>query len=223
MAQASEGRASRVVGGPYPGHYGEWTLTQGDVDGVLFYRSSLLVSAASCALGVLLAHTPWSNGLALDALFGVHSIAFGCAIASIHIYLTSMHNLLKILYASGVAGAVAVLIASGGIGGPGLVNEVLAQPALMLAVGWQFVALTGLLFKESVCFGRVEALLLTLLVPVLAGGHFLGVVQGGVADSGLITFALGYLVFAARKFTQEPRADIGDRSVFDHYAKNGTQ
>lgn len=215
MSQASD-RSARVVAGPFAGHYGEWVLTQADVDGVLFYRGSLLASAIFCASGVLLAHTSYSSPLALDALFGLHSAAFGCALASIHIYLRPMHNMLKALFAAGGLGALALLAANGG---PGVVEMVVERPALMLAVGWQFVALTGLFFKESVCFGRLEALALTGLVPVIAGGHFLGIVNGGVADNAMVAFAVGYLLFAARKFTQEAGDDLGDKSVFDYMAK----
>lgn len=215
MAQASE-RSARVVDGPFHGQYGDWVLTQGDVDGVLFYRGSLLASAAACAAGVALAHTPYGSPLALDALFGLHTAAFGCALASIHIYMKPMHNMLKGLFAAGGLGALVLLAANGG---PGLVEMVVDKPALMLAVGWQFVALTGLFFKELVCFWRWEALALTGLVPIITGGHFLGIVQGGFADNAMIVFSLGYLFFAARKFTQKAGDDLGDKSVFDYMEK----
>lgn len=219
MTQASSDRASKIIRGPYEGMYGNWNLTQGDVDGVNFYRGALLVSALCTAGGIAGYQLNLANGVLLDALFGVHTIAFGVALTYIHIYVKPLHNLLKILYAAGLAGAVAVFAANPT--DSGLVNAVLDKPALMLAVGWQFVALTGNFFKEAVCFGRVEALALTLLVPVIAGGHFLGVVDGSVAQIGTDVFAITYLVFALRKFTQMPEADIGDNSVFQHYAKLG--
>ena len=219
MAQASSDRASKIVRGPYEGMYGNWNLTQGDVDGVNLYRGALLVSALCTGAGVASYQLDLANGLLLDALFGVHTIAFGVALAYIHIYIKPLHNMLKILYGAGLVGAAAICAAIPD--GGGLVNAVLGKPALMLAVGWQFVALTGNFFKEAICFGRVEALALTLLLPVIAGGHFLGVVDGVPAQVGSAVFAATYIAFALRKFTQLPEADIGDNSVFQHYAKMG--
>lgn len=217
MAQASEGRSSRVIGGPYKGVYGDWLLTQGDADGVLIYRSALLISAASAALGVTGAYFG-ATGTILDSLFALHTAAFGVALATIHIYMRPMHNALKALYAAGVIGA-GVLLATGAGGDAGLVMTVVERPALLLAVGWQFVALTGVFFKESVCFGRVEALALTALLPVLAGGRFLGIVGGTAGEAALVAFVAGYLFFAIRKFGMEAKADLGDLSVFQHIEK----
>lgn len=221
MAQTSSKgeRANRVVGGPYKGMYGNWELTQGDVDGVTVYRASLLVSAMSTALGVAAINADIGNRALFDALFGVHTVAFGVSLATIHIYMSSMHNTLKALYGLGVAGALALLAANVG-GDAGLVMSVVEHPALMLAVGWQFVALTGLYIKEAMCFARIEAFALAALVPVITGGHFLGIVKGPLADGALIAFAAFYVFFAVRKFTQPSKDDLGDLSIFQHLAAN---
>lgn len=217
MVLSSEERRAVVVEGPFEGAYGEWSLTQGDVDGVLVYRSSLAVSALAVAAGVALAHMGIS-GHTLDAMYGVHTAALGVALYTIHIYLKPMHNMLKVLWALGTAGSLALLFSPMLTSGA-LVTEVVQRPALLLAVGWQFVALTGLFFKESICFAHTEALLLTALVPVLAGGHFLGILPISMEDSAVTVFAIAYAIFALRKFAQPPREDIGDLSVFQHMAK----
>lgn len=217
MAQATDERASAVVRGPFDGVYGRWNLTQGDVDGVNIYRSALLVSAISAAAGIGLYHTSLTeNTLLTDALFAIHTAAFGVALSTIHIYVKPLHQMLKVLFASSLVGAAAIFATNFSI-----VNAVVENPVYLLAVGWQFVALTGLFFKESICFGRVEALGLTLLTPVIVGGHFLGVLDPGFVDSALTAYAAIYLFFAGRKFTQLPEADCGDLSVFQHMAKMG--
>lgn len=222
MTQATDERASRIVRGPFEGMYGAWNLTQGEVDGVLQYRGALLASALSAALGIGVGVFGSAGGgvdtkTLLDGLFLLHTAAFGLAIGKIHIYLKPMHDLLKVTYGAGLLGSLALI--AGHAADPGLVSSVVAHPALMLAVGWQFVAMTGLFFKEFACFGRLEAVGLFLLTPVITGGHFLGLVHGDVAKFALCAFAMQYVFFAAHKFNQLPEADIGDLSVFEHIAK----
>lgn len=228
---APEARAQKVIAGPFAGHFGAWTLTQADVDGVVAYRAALGVSAAASAAGVALYAAVGDAGLreyarVFDGIYGVGALGFGAALQLIHIYMKPAHDALKVLFGVGVAGAVAVglAVAGGGGGGDGmgLVEAVVARPGLMLAVGWQFVALTGLFFKEAVCFGRSEAIVAGVLVPVLSGGHFLGVLGGGVEKAGCVVFAAFFALFAARKFAQDAKDDLGDKSVFDHIAKGGS-
>jgi uncharacterized integral membrane protein len=220
--------SSRVVDGPFDGMYGQWYLTQSDVDGIALYRGSLAVCAALVTAGV-------AGGLsgvdvppcAWDALYFGAAGAFAVALATIHIYLKPAHNFLKALHGGGVAASVVIALSlvygsSTDVSSGGLVMEVLAKPELLLAVGWQFVALTGLFFKEAVCFQRTEALALGLLVPVLTGGHFLRILPAQAEVGGSIAFAALFLLFAARKFRQNPRDDLGDKSVFDHLERGGT-
>jgi uncharacterized integral membrane protein len=222
-----DSKAAAVIDGPYDGHYGQWYLTQGDVDGVALYRRSLAACAALIAAGVV-------GGLSgvdvparvWDALYFAAAGSFAVSLATIHIYLKPAHNFLKALHGGGVlaSAVLALALASGdtaaGLSG-GLVTEVLAKPELMLAVGWQFVALTGLFFKEAVCFQRTEALALGVLVPVLTGGHFLRVLPVEFEVVGSVMFSALFIVFAARKFQQDPRDDLGDKSVFDRLESGG--
>lgn len=219
MVASSTERAKEVVEGPFEGKYGSWNLTRGDVDGVQQYRLSLLASAIPVIIGVLGAQGVLPvSGRGYDLLYAAHTAAFWAALQTIHIYMKPMHNMLKVLWASGVLGAAVVALTAAP---HSLVEEVAARPILMMAVGWQFVALTGLFFKESVCFWKKEALGLTALVPIIAGGHFLHIFPERVEMYGMSLFAIMFAIFAARKFTQPAREDIGDMSVFIHLASGG--
>jgi uncharacterized integral membrane protein len=197
-------------------------LTQSDVDGVSLYRSSLAICAALTAIGVgtSLAGLPIAPR-AYDALYFSAAASFGVSLQTIHIYLKPMHNLVKGLWATGVL-CSSVLAISPLLSTGALVSELQLRPELMLAVGWQFVALTGLFFKEAFCFGRAEAAALTLLVPLLSAGHFLRLLPGPVENAGALAFAVLFLFFAARKFQQPARDDLGDKSVFDHLERGGS-
>jgi uncharacterized integral membrane protein len=77
-----------------------------------------------------------------------------------------------VLWAAGAFGAAAVVAASPD---HNLVLSTFEKPELLLASGWVFVALTGLFFKEWACFQRTEASAGFALVPIVTGGHFLGI------------------------------------------------
>jgi len=221
MTLEGSDRGSNIVEGPFDGQYGQWSLTQADADGVMIYRVALAVMALAMSSVATLALTAGSDvpSLAYDALYFTSTAAFGVALANIHIYMKPMHNLLKASWGVGAAASVALCLSP--LLTNGLVQDTYAHPALLLAIGWQFVALTGLFVKEAFCFGRFEALSLIALVPVLAGGHFLGVLPDTVERGGAAAFAALFLLFAARKFMQPARDDIGDMSVFHHLAKGG--
>lgn len=222
------GRGDRVIDGPFPGHYGQWSLTQADVDGVLAYRASLAVSAAAAAVAVVLLAAGGEGalreqGVLFDLLYFVGIAGFGASLQYIHIYIKPAHDALKAVFGAGAALSLVMALVfaiQNGVGG--FVEAVATQPALMLGVGWVFVAATGLFFKEAVCFGRTEAIVLGLLGPVLSGGHFLGVLDPSFERAGCAAFAATYAFFATRKFMQDPKDDLGDKSVFDHLARGGS-
>jgi uncharacterized integral membrane protein len=197
-------------------------LTQADVDGMSLYRTSLAVCAALSIVGVgaSLVQAPVPPRV-YDVIFFAAAAAMGLSLQTIHIYMKPMHNLLKGLWGAGVLCA-AILAVSPLLTSGSLVTEVQQRPELLLAVGWQFVALTGLFFKEAFYFGRLEASGLTLLVPALALGHFLHLLPATAETLGSAVFAGLFGLFAARKFQQPPRDDIGDKSVFDHLERGGS-
>jgi uncharacterized integral membrane protein len=71
-------------------------------------------------------------------------------------------------------------------------------------------------FKEFFCFGRPEAIGLTLLIPIALLGHLSGLMGGEVVMALLASAALLLLVLALRKFGMDAAADVGDKSVFTY-------
>lgn len=217
----SSSSSEKVLSGPYAGKYGDWYLTKGDATGVQTYRAALAGMSMSAALSILLALSLGRSvsPLVYDALFGVCTISFGIALQTIHIYLRPLHNALKVCWGLGALGSI-VLLASP-LTDHSIVMSVQDHPVLLLAVGWQMIALTGLFIKEAACFGRREAAGLIALTPLLSAGKFLNVLPETVEQGGAAVFAVLFLVFAARKFTQPTTDDLGDKSVFDHLEKGG--
>jgi len=202
-----------VVAGPFQGHYGQWNLTRGDVAEVNGYRLSLAATAIGCAV----AYAPvlgLGSAEVSDAGFALAYAGLGRALWLVHIYMVPLHKMLKGLWVAGGVGSVAVGAAMGG-----LVSKVVDERVGMLGIGWGLVAMTGLFFKEAFCFGRPEAIGLTLLTPIIAAGHFLGLLGPDVETPlvGVAVLLMG--LFAAAKFTRPVTDDLGDKSVFEYFAK----
>ncbi|KAK4536025.1 hypothetical protein CDCA_CDCA07G2050 [Cyanidium caldarium] len=223
-----------VLSGPYEGRFGEWYLTRADVDEVQAYRRGMAVTAAAAAVAAvaLLADVAGSpaSGVVWDAAFWMGVVGLGRALQNIHIYLAPIHRFLKALYVVGVGGSAAVTLvlnAQSVAGGHGLVSlaEWLAQHPIgwLAGAGWCFVALTGIFFKEAFCFGRAEALGLTILTPLLVGGHFAGLWRTAgepAAATVAVVAALLFGVFAVHKFEQAALDDLGDKSVFEYLRRS---
>jgi uncharacterized integral membrane protein len=203
----------------YQGQFGEFTLTDADFLGVRIYRSSLAIAALVWAIGsgwILFAGN--SSGL-LDGLFACFAIALGVSLTTIHIYLKPLHLALQIFWGIGLISAIIL-----GLQSPQpLATCVYEHPIGLLGVGFLFAALTGLYFKEAFCFGRLEAQILTPLVPTLLLGHLLGILPVGLEKVLLGIWAFLFLVFATRKLSQPMPDDIGDKSVFDYLQQQGSK
>ncbi|XP_074310057.1 uncharacterized protein LOC141644424 isoform X2 [Silene latifolia] len=96
----------------------------------------------------------------------------------------------------------------------GLVQFVVDNPTAIWFTGPIFASLTGLVIKEGLCYGKLEAAVLAFIIPTCLLGHLTGTM-----DNELKTFLLGvwvsfFAVFSGRKFTQPFKDDIGDKSVF---------
>ncbi|MEI2577619.1 DUF2301 domain-containing membrane protein [Scytonema sp. PRP1] len=197
----------------YQGQFGEFTLTEGDRTGVIIYRAGLMVAALSFAIGsalVVLNNNP--NFQLLTPLYACFSLALGVSLLTIHIYMAFLHRLLQVFWGIGSITAVILALSSS----TPLAVTVYTQPLTLLGVGFTFVALTGIYFKEAFCFNRLETKILTPIVPVLLLGHMLGVLptQGEQVLLGL--WAILFVVFAVRKAIQAIPPDIGDKSVFEY-------
>lgn len=111
--------------------------------------------------------------------------------------------------AVGVAGAVSISLTQH-VPVALFVHE---HPASVWLVGPFFAALTGLSFKEGACYGKLESWALFFAVPALLLSRLFDA-PDAVEAALLVLNASLLTVWAARKWTQEVKDDIGDKSVF---------
>ncbi|MDZ8056579.1 MAG: DUF2301 domain-containing membrane protein [Aulosira sp. ZfuVER01] len=205
----------------YQGQFGEFTINQSDRIGVIIYRAGLMIAALSFAIGsalVLFNNQPTTYTV-LTLLFACFTLALGVSLFTIHIYMAVLHRILQVFWAIGSVAAVGLALSS---------NEPLAvtvynHPLTLFGIGFTFVALTGIYFKEAFCFNRLETKILTFTVPLLLLGHLVGIlpIQGEQVLLGM--WAILFLVFALRKTVQAIPADIGDKSVFTYLKQQRSQ
>lgn len=197
----------------YQGQFGEFTITESDRQGVIIYRTGLMVAALSFALGTLLvlsfagyAFVP----VALNLLYICFSVGLAVSLLTIHIYLAPLHRALQAFWLIGTVAAIAIAFTHD----EPLALAVYHQPITILGIGFIFAALTGIFFKEAFCFNRLETKLLTPLVPLLLLGHLFGILSVPLEQALLGLWAALFVVFALRKAVQPIPPDIGDKSVF---------
>uniref|UniRef100_A0A7C9CW03 Integral membrane protein n=1 Tax=Opuntia streptacantha TaxID=393608 RepID=A0A7C9CW03_OPUST len=204
----------------YQGVYGPWTIEPSDVREVILYRAGLVTAAASFVVAGSTAFLPADSFLkqtleqSLDVFYLLGTAGLGLSLYFIHIYVTAIKRTLQALWALGVVGSLATYIALAQPAGQGLVQYVLDNPTAVWFVGPLFAALTGLVFKEGLCYGKLEAGVLTFIIPTILLGHLTGLMDDGVKSSLLGLWMALFIVFAGRKFTQPMKDDIGDKSVF---------
>jgi uncharacterized integral membrane protein len=208
-------QALEETGEVYQGHFGDFQVTKRDRIGVVVYRGALLVAALAFAVGSILI-LRWGPQIAvlnsLTALFLCFCAAMGVSLATIHIYMISLHRTLQIFWAIGTGAALWIGIRSS----EPLAAAIYNHPINLMAVGWIFVSLTGLFFKEAFCFNRLETKFLTFIAPVLLLGHWLQFLPMAAERSLLGAWAVLFLIFALRKVVQPIPPDIGDKSVFTY-------
>jgi uncharacterized integral membrane protein len=204
----------------YQGQFGTFTITDRDRQGVVIYRSALMVAALSFGLGTIAVLS--GSGLLssetllnlLTVLATIFAVAMGIALANIHIYMVVLHRTLQIFWAIGCVSAIGCsLYYQQSIG-----EVVYQQPLTILGVGFIFAALTGIFFKEAFCFNRLETKLLVFIVPLLLLGHLTQMLPQAAETILLAVWAGLFLVFAIRKVIQPIPPDIGDKSVFEYLA-----
>ena len=197
----------------YQGQFGEFTLTPDDRKGVVIYRAGLLAAALCFALGVGLALWQADKPEVLQGLTLLYTgfcLALGVSLLTIHIYMAPLHRALQVFWGVGCLAAVAI----GHLDPEPFALTVYNQPLSILGIGFTFAALTGIFFKEAVCFNRLETKFLTPIVPLLLLGHMVGWLPLPLEQGLLALWALLFLVFAVRKVIQPIPPDIGDKSVF---------
>jgi uncharacterized integral membrane protein len=198
----------------YQGQFGEFTINQSDRLGVIIYRAGLMVAAISFAIGsilVLFDNTPTTIA-ALTPLYVCFSVGLGISLWTIHIYMAVLHRVLQLAWVIGSISAIVMGLSSS----EPLAIAVYNQPLTLFGIGFTFVALTGIFFKEAFCFNRLETKILTFIVPVLLLGHLIGILSPQWQQVLLGISAILFVVFALRKAFQAIPPDIGDKSVFSY-------
>ncbi len=199
----------------YQGQFGEFTISQSDRNGVIIYRSGLMIAALSFAIGSSLllwqGATPVVLSL-LTPLFALFSLGLGISLWTIHIYLAPLHRALQVFWLIGVVSAIIFAWQNQ----EPLALFVYNHPLTLLGIGFIFATLTGIYFKEAFCFNRLETKVLTPLVPLLLLGHLTGILPAQAEQVLLVCWAIFFMIFAVRKVIQPIPPDIGDKSVFTY-------
>ncbi|KAI3698580.1 hypothetical protein L2E82_42230 [Cichorium intybus] len=204
----------------YQGIYGPWSVDSTDIREVISYRSGLVTAATSFVLASSTAFLPDDLFLTdflkqnIDILYAIGATGLGLSLVLIHIYVTEIKRTLQALCALGIVGSFAVKIFLAQPADESLVQYVVDNPGAVWFIGPLFAALTGLVFKEGLCYGKLEAGILTFIIPSVLLGHLSGLMDDGVKVSLLGVWMALFAIFAARKFTQPIKDDIGDKSVF---------
>ncbi|XP_061364173.1 uncharacterized protein LOC133307643 [Gastrolobium bilobum] len=204
----------------YEGIYGPWTIDSSDVREVILYRSGLVTAAASFVVAASAAFLPnnWSLSATLqqnlDFFYVLGSGGLGLSLLLIHIYVSEIKRALQALWGLGVLGSATTYITLAQPANKNLIQYVVDNPSAVWLVGPLFAALTGLVFKEGLCYGKLEAGVLTFVIPIVLLGHLTGLMDDGAKLTLLASWMALFVIFAGRKFTQPIKDDIGDKSVF---------
>tara|TARA_Y100001968_G_C19393504_1_gene736917 strand:- start:295 stop:918 length:624 start_codon:yes stop_codon:yes gene_type:complete len=195
----------------FEGIYGPYSITQQDIQEVQLYRISVLICGLSFSAGLI----QWifiGPQLAWICFF-ILAISLGFALKWIHIYIRELHRALQLFW---LIGCIGIGILTWEVGSDNLISMFTKEPISVIAIGPLFVSLTGLGFKEFFCFRRLEAIGLTILVPIALLGHLSKIINGTTVFALLSLSAILLLIMAVRKFGMSAASDIGDKSVFEY-------
>ncbi|GBG68960.1 hypothetical protein CBR_g3659 [Chara braunii] len=212
LSSSSEEGSEKEV---YDGMYGSWSITETDRREVFLYRSGIVASCLAFTISSSAVLFPDDGTLRslLDPLYGLGTVGLGLSLLLIHVYVTEIKRFMQILWAVGCVGSLALALNYAVPSGEPLALYILHHPAAVWAVGPLFAALTALVFKEGLCYGKLEAGALVFVVPGFLLGHLAGL-DDGVKLVLLGAWVILFNIFAARKFTQPVKDDIGDKSIF---------
>ena len=195
---------------PIKGFYGDFIVTSSDKKEVLFYRLSILF----CGLFFFIGITQWVNNGSQQIwiwLLGM-SLSMGLSLKWIHIYLRPLHQTLIIFWLIGCIGfgVIAYLF-----GITNIIYSIRGNPKLILLIGPLFAALTGIGFKEFFCFRRIEAIGITIFIPIALIGYLTELANERFTFAMLVVSSLLLILMGIRKFNLPAEADVGDKSVFN--------
>ena len=195
---------------PIKGVYGDFIVTPIDKKEVLLYRLSIV----SCGLFFFLGLVQWfTNGSSQVWIpFTCFVISLGLSLKWIHIYLRPLHQALVFFWAIGCIG-LGILTYHFGL--TNIIYGLKENPKWVFLVGPLFMSLTGVGFKEFFCFRRIEAIGITIFIPIALIGHLTELINQKFTFLLLVLSSLLLLVLGIRKFDLPAESDIGDKSVFD--------
>ena len=192
------------------GVYGDFIVTSNDKKEVLFYRLSILFCGLFFSTGIAQWFTNGSHQIWIW-LLGM-SISMGLSLKWIHIYLRPLHQTLTIFWILGCFGLVMLAYH---FGLTNIIYGLKENPKSILLIGPLFASLTGIGFKEFFCFRRIEAIGITIFIPIALIGYLTELSNERFTFAMLMVSSLLLLVLGIRKFNLPMEADIGDKSVFD--------
>ncbi len=192
------------------GVYGDFIVTSNDKKEVLFYRLSILFCGLFFSIGLAQWFSNGSHQIWIW-LLGM-SISIGFSIKWIHIYLRSLHQVLTIFW---VLGCIGFVILAYHFGLTNFIYGLRENPKSILLIGPLFASLTGIGFKEFFCFRRIEAIGITIFIPIALMGYLTELANDRFTFAMLVVSSLLLLFMGIRKFNLPAEADIGDKSVFD--------
>jgi len=192
------------------GAYGDFIVTSNDKKEVLFYRLSILFVGLFFSIGIAQWFINGSHQIWIWLL--CMSISIGLSLKWIHIYLRTLHQTLTIFWILGCIGLLILLYHFGVIN---LMYGLRENPKSILLIGPLFASLTGIGFKEFFCFRRIEAIGITILIPIALIGYLTELTNESFTFVMLLVSSLLFLFMGIRKFNLPAEADIGDKSVFD--------
>jgi len=192
------------------GVYGDFIVTSNDKKEVLFYRLSILFCGLFFSIGIAQWFTNGSHQIWIW-LLGM-SISMGLSLKWIHIYLRPLHQTLTIFW---FLGCIGLVILGYHFGLTNIIYGLRENPKSILLIGPLFAALTGIGFKEFFCFRRIEAIGITIFIPIALIGYLTELANESFTFSMLVVSSLLLLILGIRKFNLPAEADIGDKSVFD--------
>ena len=196
---------------PIKGVYGYFTVTSDDKKEILLYRLSILFCGLFFSIGLVQWFFIGSNQIWIWLLF--MTISIGLSLRWIHIYLRSLHQTLIIFW---LLGCIGLMILSYLFGVKNIIYGLRENPILILLIGPLFASLTGIGFKEFFCFRRIEAIGITIFIPISLIGYLTELANESFTFTTLVVSSLLLLLMGIRKFNLPAEADIGDKSVFEY-------
>ena len=76
-----------------------------------------------------------------------------------------------------------------------------------------------MVLKSFFCFRRIEAIGITIFIPIALIGYLTELASARFAFSMLVISSLSLLTMGIMKFNQPAEEDIGDKSIFDFLEK----